>query len=217
MTGRLVRAGLLLAGFCLAGLYLAILGLPVAVAGAAAPEAQGAPAAAGPAAAEGRIDRVVATRAGRVVTVSAHLAGGFPPDIAEQIQNGVPKDLFYTVVLDRRHRRWFDEELASATVQFQIKYDTLAGRYTIRRIGPGGDTHEQEVADYADAVRAVSHVEGVRLELPKDAADYTHYVSAKAEMRAVHMPLYLDYVLFFIPRLEFETPWARTRYLEDMR
>jgi Domain of unknown function (DUF4390) len=150
------------------------------------------------------------------VTVSAHLSGGFPADIAEQIQNGVPKDLFYTVTLNRRHRNWFDEELASATVQFQIRYDTLAGRYTIRRIGPRRATHEQEVSDYADAVRAVSHIEGVRLILPKDAGDFTQYVSAKAEMRAVRMPL-LDYVFFFIPRLEFETPWARTGSLDDLR
>lgn len=209
MTDRRLRAGLLLAGF-----LLAVPALPAAGAGRAAPEAQDA--AAGPGGGS-RIDRVAATREGRVVTVSAHLAGGFPPDIADQIQNGVPKDLFYTVALERRHRRWFDEELMSATVQFQIKYDTLADRYRIRRTGPGGETREQEVADYADAVRAVSHIEGVRLTLPRDSADYTHYVSAKAEMRAVRMPLYLDYVFFFIPRLEFETPWARTGYLEDRR
>jgi len=166
---------------------------------------------------EGRIDRVDVTREGRLVTVSAHLAGGFPPEIADQIQNGVPKDLFYTVTLNRRHRRWFDEELESATVRYQIKYDTLAGRYAIRRVGPDGEVREEQVADYAEAVRAVSQIEGVHLALPKDSPDYTHYVSAKAEMRAVELPLYLDYVLFFIPRLEYETPWARTGFLEDMR
>jgi Domain of unknown function (DUF4390) len=201
-----------------AGLVLAVLGFTALLAGWA-PPAAGATAAdpADRPPVKSRIDHVAVTRAGRVVTVSAQLSGGFPPDIADQIQNGVPKDLFYTVTLNRRHRNWFDEEMASATVRFQIKYDTLAGRYRIRRVGPEGDTREQEVADYAEAVRAVSHIEGVRLVLPKDVADYSHYVSAKAEMRAVKMPLYLDYVFFFIPRLEFETPWARTRSLESPR
>jgi hypothetical protein len=198
MTRRLVRAGLV-------AWVLALPWVPVPPPGLAA--------AADP---EGRIDRVTAVRVGREVTVSAHLAGGFPPEIADEIRSGVPKDLFYTIALNRRHRRWFDEELASATVQFQIKYDTLAGHYTVRRIGPQGGAREQELEDYDAAVGAISTVEGVGLALPKGSRDYTHYVSAKAEMRAVELPLYLDYVFFFIPRLEYETPWARSAYLEAM-
>jgi Domain of unknown function (DUF4390) len=203
-----------------AALLLAVLSLtvPPALAGPAAADAPPGPdAAAAPARSEqGRIDRVGVTREGRLVTVAAHLAGGFPPEIAEQIKSGVPKDLFYTITLNRRHHRWFDEELQSATVQFQIKYDTLSGRYRVLRRGPEGELRGEDLDDYAAAVDAVSHVDGVRLELPKDSPEYTHYVSAKAEMRAVELPLHLDYLFFFIPRLEYETPWARSGYLEDL-
>jgi len=208
------------------GMLLAVLTLPVPFAPALAADAQPAngpqPANGSQAVAalprdEGRIDRVDVALEGRLVTVSAHLTGGFPPEIEEQIESGVPKDLFYTIVLNRRHRRWFDEELESATVRFQIKYDTLSGQYRVLRVDPEGVRHEAELQTYGDAVAAVSHVDGVRLELPKDSPDYTHYVSVKAEMRAVELPLHLDYVFFFIPRLEYETPWARSGYLEDLR
>lgn len=172
---------------------------------------------AAPARAEGHIDRVDVARDGRDLTVGAHLAGGFPPEIADQIQSGVPKDLFYTVALRRRHRNWFDEALADATVRYTIKFDTLAGRYRIRRLGPDGVVSARVVETYADAVAGVSTIEGVPLTLPKDAEDNAHYVVVKAEMRAVKLPLILDYVFFFIPRLEYETPWARSANVESLR
>jgi len=169
-------------------------------------------AAAGPlwAAAEGRIDRVEVTPAAGEVRVSAHLAGGFPDEIAEQIQSGVPKDLFYTVTMNRRHRRWFDEELYGRTVSYAIKFDTLEGRYHIRRTDPDGSQDERVVPTYDAAVAMVSEIDGIALPLPPEAGDAGHYVAVKAEMRAVRMPLYLDYVFFFIPMLQFETPWARS-------
>jgi Domain of unknown function (DUF4390) len=172
---------------------------------------------AAPAWAEGRIDRVDVARDGRMLAVGAHLAGGFPPEIADQIQNGVPKDLFYTVTLKRRHRNWFDEGLTDATVHYTIKYDTLAGRYRIRRFGADGEVSAREVETYADAVANVSTIEAVPLTLPKDAEGNTHYVAVKAEMRAVKLPLLLDYVFFFIPRLEYETPWARSENVESLQ
>jgi hypothetical protein len=166
--------------------------------------------------AEGRIRQLSVTREGDAVSVSAFLATGFPEHIAEQIKSGVPKDLFYTVSLRRRHRRWFDEELASRTVQYTIKFDTLEGRYHIRRIDPDGSGTEVVVPTYAAAVDLVSWIRGVTLPLPTEEKGAGHYVSVKAEMRAVRLPLYLDYVFFFIPILEFETPWARSPMLESL-
>ena len=166
--------------------------------------------------AEGRITDLVVTRNGNAVEVSAHLAGGFPTDVAEQIQSGVPKDLFYTVTMNRRHRRWFDEELFSRTVEYTIKLDTLEGRYHIRRTDPDGAQTETVVADYDAALAMVSEFRGVTLKIPAESPESTHYVAVKAEMRAVRLPLYLDYVFFFIPIQEYETPWARSRSVEEL-
>jgi len=166
--------------------------------------------------AEGRIDRVEVTRTDDALRVSAHLGSGFPERVATQIRSGVPKDLFYTVAVYRRHRHWFDEELYSRTVEYTIKYDTLEGQYHIHRIDPDGAETETVVPDYAAAVETASTVDGVILPLPPPTGDAGHYVSVKAEMRAVRLPLYLDYVFFFIPILEFETPWARSPLLEGL-
>jgi len=166
--------------------------------------------------AEGRIRQLSVTRAGGDVSVSAFLATGFPEHIAEQIKSGVPKDLFYTVSMNRRHRRWFDEELASRTVQYTLKFDTLEGRYHIRRIDPDGTGTDIVAPTYDEALGMVSWIRGVTLPLPQEEEGASHYVSVKAEMRAVRLPLYLDYVFFFIPILEFETPWARSPAVESL-
>lgn len=170
----------------------------------------------GAARAAGRITDLEVTRQGDTVHVSAHLAGGFPGEVAEQIRNGVPKDLFYTVTMNRRHRRWFDEELFSRTVEYTIKFDTLEGRYHIRRTDPDGTRTETVVPDYDAALKMVSEIRDVTLTVPSESPESTHYVAVKAEMRAVRLPLYLDYVFFFIPIQEYETPWARSVSLEGL-
>lgn len=170
----------------------------------------------GRALAEGRITGLEVTLDGDTVHVSAHLAGGFPKDVAEQIRSGVPKDLFYTVTMNRRHRRWFDEELSSRTVEYTIKFDTLEGRYHIGRTDPDGSRTETVVPDYDAALRMVSEIRDVTLTVPPESPESTHYVAVKAEMRAVRLPLYLDYVFFFIPIQEYETPWARSSSVEGL-
>ncbi len=159
---------------------------------------------------QGRITQVTATQQATMVKVSATLEGGFPSEVVEQIRRGVPKDLFYTVTLRRRHRRFFDEEVAATTEQFTLKYDTLDGWYHIRHIRSDGKVIEQDVPTYAEALTVISRVTDVPLQVPPNVMDGTVYAAVKAEMRAVKLPLYLDYVFFFIPLLEFETPWARS-------
>jgi hypothetical protein len=171
----------------------------------------------GGALAAGRITGLEVTRNGDTVHVSAHLSGGFPADVAKQIRNGVPKDLFYTVTMNRRHRRWFDEELFSRTVEYTIKFDTLEDRYHIRRTDPDGSQTETVVPDYDAALKMVSEIRDVTLTIPPESPESTHYVAVKAEMRAVRLPLYLDYVFFFIPIQEYETPWARSPSVESLR
>ncbi len=164
-----------------------------------------------------RIGPVSVTRQQDAVLVNSTLEGGFPGEVVEQIRRGVPKDLFYTVTLKRRHRHFFDEEVAAITLQYTLKYDTLNSRYHIRRTDPDGAVTEQEVVTYAEALEVVSQVNGVSVTVPATVKNGTLYAAVKAEMRAVRLPLYLNYVFFFIPILEFETPWARSANLDFAR
>lgn len=167
-------------------------------------------------AADGRITGLDVARKSNTVVVSADLTARFPKKVVREIRRGVPKDLFYTVTLNRRHRRFFDEELVARTVRFTIKYDTLESRFHIRREDPDGKVEDQVFPTWAAAVEAVSSIRGVHMDIPAGPPKSVHYVRVRAEMRQAHLPLYLNYVFFFIPILEFETPWARSGVVEQM-
>lgn len=165
----------------------------------------------GPSRAEARgeaIANLTAEFKGGFVVISAELINAFSPVLVEDIKNGIPKDLYYTILLKRRKAAWFDEEVASRTILFRVKADLLKKQYLVLRKS-GREEEEIILDDYASMGRLISRIEDVKIAslgaLKKRTA---YYVSVKAEMKATNIPLYLDYVLFFVPFLEVDTPWA---------
>ncbi|MGH7273902.1 MAG: DUF4390 domain-containing protein, partial [Nitrospiria bacterium] len=142
------------------------------------------------------------------ILASANLIRGFSRTTEEDIQNGIPKDLFYYLLLKRRQPLWFDEEMISKTIKYTVKYDLLKKQYLVTRRIDG--TLQQEVLeDFMAMKRLISTINNVKIADVHVLNDQdTYYISIKAEMKATKLPLYLDYFLFFIPILEVDTPWA---------
>ena len=157
-----------------------------------------------------RIANLSVVMADGKILVSADLIRGFSQTTMEEIQNGIPKDLYYYILLKKRQPLWFDEELRSKTVKYTVKYDLLKKQYLItKRIDR---SVRKEVTDSFDGMkRLISTIKNVKIA-QTDVLDSreTYYVSVKAEMKASQQPYYLDYLLFFIPFLEVDTPWAST-------
>ena len=165
-------------------------------------------------AAGGTITGVTAEARDGQVWVGGTLEARFPDEVIDEIRRGVPKDLFFTARLIRRHKRFFDEELSAATVRYTLKYDTLQEHFHILRVAPDG-TETEHVADtFEDAQTHVSTLAPVALPMPDQPGRWVHYGAVKAEMRAAKLPLLLGYVFFFFPVLEFDTPWARSAPVE---
>ena len=142
------------------------------------------------------------------VMVSARLINAFNNTIEEDIKNGIPKDLYYYILLKRRLGLWIDEELLSVTIKYTIRYDILKKQYIV--ISREGIKNNQKVTEnYQEMVDLISRINNIKLAetdllKPKDS----YYVSIKAEMKATTIPFYLEYFFFFIPFLELNTPWA---------
>jgi len=142
------------------------------------------------------------------ILVTANLIRGFSPTTEEDLRNGIPKELFYYVLLTRRQPLWFDEEMLSKTIKCTVKYDLLKKQYVVtRRID---DAVQQEITeDFMAMKRLISTINNVKIASTNAINDRdTYYVNVKAEMKAAKLPFYLDYFLFFIPFLEVDTPWA---------
>ena len=163
---------------------------------------------AAPAWGRARIRDVTVDIAEGEIVASARLTGGFNRTIVRDIQNGIPKDFYYYVLLKRRDPNWFDEEILAKTVRYSVKYDTLKKQYRIVKT-IDDQVVKQQVPDFEKMREIVSQVNRVRLApvtLLKRRRHY--YVSVKSQMQAPKRPFYLDYFLFFIPFLEIDTPWA---------
>ena len=161
------------------------------------------------AASEGITD-IAVTRDNNDLLVSALYKGGFTPEIKSEIINGVSREFFYYIVLHRVIPSWLDEEKASTTIRYSVKYDTLKKQFHVTRDIIGAK--EEHVFDsYDEMVEWVSRIDKVRfIPLKTLSGNHKYYVSIKAEIKAGKLPFLLRYPLFFIPYSEFSTEWAHS-------
>ena len=153
-------------------------------------------------------DLTVKTAPKGEILVSASLLQPMQGNTANDIQHGIPKDLFYYVLLMKRQPAWFDEELFAKTIKYTIQYDVLKKQYRVHIRYETDATNSivdsfQEMADLISKIDNVK-IADVKMLKPKE----TYYVRVKAQMKANRLPFYLRYILFFVPVLELDTPWA---------
>jgi hypothetical protein len=142
------------------------------------------------------------------VAVTAELIRWYNQNIRDDLNNGIPKDLYYYILLKRRQPGWFDEEIVSKTIKQTIKYNVLKKEYSITT-RMDDQTSQKTVESFEEMADLISRIDHVKItSLKRMRARYTYYISVKAEMRATNVPFYLEYILFFIPALELDTPWA---------
>ena len=142
------------------------------------------------------------------VAVSAGLIRWTNAHIKEDLNNGIPKDLYYYILLKKRQPGWFDEEIVTRTIKHTIKYDVLKKQYSITT-RMDGQMSQKTVESFEEMAGLISRIDHVKITTAKRMKTrHTYYVSVKAEMRATNVPFYLEYILFFIPALELDTPWA---------
>ncbi len=159
------------------------------------------------------------SRSSNELLVTAAYEGGFTPEVKQEIINGVGRELFYYIVLQRVMPKWIDEEKISKTIKYTLKYDILKKQFLIVRI-IGNSREERVFESYEEMKEWVSKIEKVSIT-PINNLRTTHkyYVSIKAEIKAGELPFLLRYLLFFIPYSEFSTGWVNSGefMLKDLR
>ncbi len=150
---------------------------------------------------------------GEEIVVSADLTEGFNDGITRDIHNGIPKEFYYYILLKRKEKRWFDEEIRSKTVRYTVKYDILKKNYLIL-LNDDGKVTEKHSSDIEQMKKIVSRIDRIPFAPAKVLGNSRrYYISVKSQMKAAKLPFYLEYFLFFIPFLEIDTPWADSAYI----
>lgn len=164
-----------------------------------------------------RIKNVVTEVKNQEIVVTAELVDGFNREIIRDIHDGIPKDFYYYLLLKRKQKSWFDEEILAKTIRYTVKYDTLKKKYAVVQ-REGERTVENTVDDLDTMKRIVSKIDQVKLApVSVLRSRNRYYVSVKSQMKAAKLPFYVDYFLFFIPFLEIDTPWADSDSLSVLR
>lgn len=164
-----------------------------------------------------RIRNVVTEVKNQEIVVTAELVDGFNREIIRDIHDGIPKDFYYYLLLKRKQKSWFDEEILAKTIRYTVKYDTLKKKYAVVQ-REGERTVENTVDDLETMKRIVSKIDQVKLApVSVLRSRNRYYVSVKSQMKAAKLPFYVDYFLFFIPFLEIDTPWADSDSLSVIR
>lgn len=164
-----------------------------------------------------RIKNVTTEIKNQEIVVTAELMDGFNRGIINDIQDGIPKDFYYYLLLKRKQKNWFDEEILAKTIRYTVKYDTLKKKYAIVQ-RDGERVVENTVDDLETMKRLVSKIDHVKLApVSFLKSRHRYYVSVKSQMKAAKLPFYVDYFLFFIPFLELDTPWADSESLSVTR
>jgi len=141
------------------------------------------------------------------VLLYARLTNCFTKDMEAAILAGVPTTFTFLMDLYQERRGWLDKKLVSLTVRHTIKYDIVKKLFLVSADGEREPTSFQ---DYESAKRAMADLNGVPLAPIKSLKrNEYYYVQIKAKLDKVRLPLYLEYVFFFVSLWDFETDWYR--------
>lgn len=157
-----------------------------------------------------RVDDVTVER-DSPLSISFIVKNAFNEDIEEAVDSGIPTSFTFIVELARVRGLWFDKHAGSWRFKHTVKYDTLKEEYEIILEEKGGKVLRTK--DTAEMKRIMTTV--VRNDLKPvspllKGRDYS--LRIKAELHTIKLPFLLDYVLFFIKFLDFETDWFTYRF-----
>jgi hypothetical protein len=155
---------------------------------------------------EARLTDIVVTSAGDDVLVYFRVADCFTEDMKRAIENGITTTFTFFITLNEIKRLQWDEELADLKISHSVIYDNLKKVYQVKI--PERSDEMISVADFLEAKNLMSKIVGFKLTDSSKLQEGKRYqVRMMAELDKIRLPLYLDYVFFFLSLWDFETDW----------
>jgi len=162
---------------------------------------------AGSAAREAQIGDVLVARQPDRFTVFARVTNCFTSGMESAIMAGVPTTFTFLVDFYRERNFWPDKKIAAVVVRQTVKYDNVKKIFLVSMDHNGNPTAFQ---DLEGAKRAMAELTA-HIAIPRnvDRNRGTYYLLIKAKLDKVRLPLYMEYVFFFVSLWDFETDWYR--------
>jgi hypothetical protein len=155
-------------------------------------------------------DILISNNSGNVL-LYARCVDCFKTEMESAILAGVPT--VFTLQLDVCQKRllMWNKTIISKEIKRTIKYDNLKKTFSI---STNGDAEPVIFPDFESAQKAMADFNGI-IASPLDAleAGNQYYLKMRIKIDKVRLPLYMEYVFFFVSFWDFETPWYKKDFL----
>ena len=160
---------------------------------------------------EARLTDIVVTSTGEHLLVYFRVTGCFTEEMIKAIENGINTTFTFFIGLYEVRDFQRDKNIAELRVTHSIVYDNLKKAYKVRLSERNSEMIL--VDDFHEAKNLMAKIVGVKLTgLNKLQKGNRYQVRMMAELAKIRLPLYLDYVLFFLSLWDFETDWYKINF-----
>jgi len=154
------------------------------------------------------INTVLITHTDQEVLLYSTLAGGFPQELLDAIESGIPATMTFYMKLFRKRGLWFDEEVLSKTIKHVVKYNALKKEYRFSEIN-GLFSSIKVTKKQPTMVQWMSEIDGqplIPFHLLHPGEEY--YVKVMADMKTGQSLFPLSYIPFLASLWDTGTSWA---------
>lgn len=117
---------------------------------------------------------------------------------------GIPATFYFNIELSEKRPFWVNKTVSTLEIRHTLKYDTVKNIYFVKYSESSNDPLEFQ--DYESARHAMEDLSGIKV-VPLDILkeDLTYFLSVKAKLDRIRLPLNLEHILFFVSLWDFET------------
>jgi len=138
--------------------------------------------------------------------------GAFKEKLEEAVMSGAPTTFSFFIIVSEFRGIKLDRKILEVTLSHTIKYNNLKNDYTVKRSWENDKPLTTESFDQAK--QWMTEISDLRLMPLSHLQKGGHYkIKAKAELEKVTLPLFLNYIFFFVALLDFETDWQTIKFI----
>ncbi|MBU0993877.1 MAG: DUF4390 domain-containing protein [Proteobacteria bacterium] len=160
-----------------------------------------------PASAENaRLSNVVITNTRDNLLLFMETQNAFSEKIKTATLSGVPVSFSFYITLVKVRNFWIDRTIRDKEVTHTVVYDNLKKEFEISRSWDKGEPVTTK--SFEEAQHLMTEIKSFKIAPLKRLIKGNRYqLRIRAKLNKLTLPYYLDTVLFFISRWDFETDW----------
>lgn len=161
---------------------------------------------------DARIVDMTVTSPSSDLLLSLKVEGAFKEKLEEAVMSGAPTTFSFFIIISEFRGLLPDRKLLQVNLSHTIKYNNLKNDFTVKR---SWENDKPLTTDSFDQAKQwMTELTDLRLMPLSHLQKGGHYkIKAKAQLDKVTLPLFLDYIFFFVSLWDFETDWQTVKLI----